>query len=120
MSISRVLLVDDSASSLEVMTFFFELEGYEVSTAKNGEVAVAQAVEFKPDLILMDLQMPIKNGFDAAREIRSLPGNGDVTIVALSGRDLESEMEKINAAGFDSALPKPVSPDELRVMLDEC
>ncbi len=117
MNISRILLVDDMASSLETMALFLEIEGYEVRTAKDGQEGVDAALEFQPDLILMDLNMPVKDGYEAAREIRANKDVKQPVLVALSGWELDKVKDRIDESGFDQALCKPVSPDDIRALL---
>ncbi len=119
MSLSRILVVDDSPASLESLAIFFEFEGFEVRTAGNGKLAVEITQEFQPGLILMDLRMPILDGYAAAREIRALELTTQPILVALSGWDLDEERAQLRDAGFTRGLPKPVSPAELRTMLAE-
>ncbi len=119
MSLSRILVVDDSPASLESLAIFFEFEGFEVRTAANGRQAVEITREFQPDLILMDLRMPVLDGYAAAREIGALELSSQPILVALSGWDLDDERAELRAAGFTRGLPKPVSPAELRTMLTD-
>lgn len=119
MKVSRILLVDDMPSSLETMAMLFELQGFEVKTAKNGEEAVASVRSFQPDLILMDLQMPVKDGYEATKEIRAISDLKQPEIVALSGWDLDRIEDKIKEAGFDKVLTKPVSSADIKALVSQ-
>ena len=88
-----------------------------MSVAYDGVEALEKVARSMPDLILMDLGMPRMVGFEAARRIRSLPGGGEVTMVALSGWGREQDKQRSGAAGFDDHLVKPVSPADLRLLL---
>lgn len=116
--LSHVLVVDDGKSTADILAMFFELEGLEVSVAYDGMEALESAKARMPQLILMDLGMPRMDGFEAARRIRELPGGGNVTMVALSGWGQEKDKLRSREAGFDDHLVKPVSPGDLRVLMD--
>jgi PAS domain S-box-containing protein len=113
----KVMVVEDSRNTADILAMFFEMEGRDVVVAYDGEEAVRKAAESLPELILMDLGMPRMDGFEAARRIRSLPGSGAVTLVALSGWGQPQDKEKSRQAGFDEHLVKPVSPTDLRELL---
>ena len=114
----HVLVVDDGKPTADILAMFFEMEGKEVDVAYDGEAAVAAATARMPDLILMDLGMPRMDGFEAARQIRQLPGGVGVTMVALSGWGREDDRRQSREAGFDEHLVKPVSPVDLRGLMD--
>lgn len=116
-AIPRVLVVEDGKTTADILAMFFEVEGFEVSVAYDGVEALEKVARSMPDLILMDLGMPRMDGFEAARRIRSLPGGGEVTMVALSGWGREQDKQRSGAAGFDDHLVKPVSPADLRLLL---
>jgi len=117
MSGKRVLVVDDLKSSAETMAMFFEIEGHEVRVAFDGIEAVDAAREISPDVVFMDIEMPRMDGYEAARQIRLLPGGQSATLIALSGWGQDETADKVSAAGFDLHLCKPVAPDELRRIL---
>ncbi|QJE97364.1 hybrid sensor histidine kinase/response regulator [Luteolibacter luteus] len=114
----RVLVVDDGRSTADILGMFFEMEGREVRVAYDGADAVELAKSFAPDLILMDLGMPRMDGFEAARHIRALPSGDGITMVALSGWGQEKDRRLSREAGFDEHLVKPVSPIDLRELLE--
>lgn len=113
----RVMVVEDSKNTADILAMFFELEGREVEVAYDGEEAVRKAADSMPELILMDLGMPRMDGFKAARSIRSLPGGDAATLVALSGWGQPQDKERSRQAGFNEHLVKPVSPADLRLLL---
>jgi PAS domain S-box-containing protein len=116
--VRHVLVVDDGKSTADILAMFFEFEGRQVSVAYDGLGAVDAAAARMPDLILMDLGMPRMDGFEAARRIRRLPGGDRVTMVALSGWGQEKDKLRSREAGFDDHLVKPVSPGDLRALMD--
>ena len=111
----RVLVADDSEINLEVARRVLELEGAQVSLAMNGQEAVdqllARPAEF--DVVLLDLQMPVLDGFDASRRIRSGLGLHDLPIIALSASTLSSEMELAKRAGMNDFVTKPFEAAQL-------
>lgn len=113
----RVLIVEDAKSTADILAMFFKLEGREVDVAYDGEEAVRKVALSLPDLVLMDLGMPRMDGFEAARKIRALQGGAGVTLVALSGWGQPQDMARSREAGFDEHLVKPVSPSDLRLLL---
>jgi len=110
-----ILIVDDDDLA-SVMTHLLESRGYRVRRASDGEEGVRMAREQPPDLILLDFMMPVKDGFDACREIRSSPEAGGVPIVALTafGQDI-GEIHGLtrggDAAAIQDFLEKPVEPN---------
>ncbi len=114
----HVLVVDDGKTTADILAMFFEMEGKDVKVAYDGEEAVAVAEQKMPQLILMDLGMPRMDGFEAARRIRQLPGGAGVTMVALSGWGREEDKRQSREAGFDYHLVKPVSPGDLRGLME--
>jgi two-component system, cell cycle response regulator DivK len=109
----RLLLVDDYPDALDTWSAFLEVQGYEVMTAADGKEAVDRAVSERPDLIIMDLSLPVVSGFDAARRLRSLPETARIPLIAATGYSAAAQIEDAGRAGFDVVLIKPVDPDEL-------
>ncbi|MCW1912011.1 PAS domain S-box protein [Luteolibacter sp. GHJ8] len=116
--LKHVLVVDDGKSTADILAMFFELEGREVTVAYDGVEALEAATARMPELILMDLGMPRMDGFEAARRIRLLPGGDRVTMIALSGWGQEKDKLRSHGAGFDDHLIKPVSPADLRALME--
>lgn len=104
----RILVVDDNADAAMTLKAVLEITGYTVAVAHDGAEAVALAAEFLPALILMDIGMPVLNGYDACRRIRDLPSGRDIVIIALTGWGQEEDRASSADAGFDHHLVKPV------------
>ncbi len=115
----RILVVDDKATAAETLAMYFEMQGFEVSTANDGEEAIGATRTWNPDIILMDIGMPRMDGKEAARHIRRLPGGDRITMVALTGWGQEKDRKETAAAGFDRHLVKPVEPTILRELIQE-
>lgn len=113
----RVLVADDAKTIADILSMFFKMQGMETAVAYNGEEAVDLARRFEPDLICSDLDMPVMDGYEAARKIRHL--NPEVVLVAISARGEPEDLHRCREAGFDFHLRKPVSPGELRTMIAE-
>lgn len=114
---SRVLVADDGRNTADILALFFQMEGMETVVAYDGAQAVDLAREFHPQIVCLDLGMPVMDGYEAARQIRLL--NGDVVIIALSGWGAADDRRRSAEAGFDFHVVKPVSPDDLRAVIQQ-
>jgi two-component system, cell cycle response regulator DivK len=109
----RILVVDDHDLNRELVRSILERRGYEVLQAEDGEVGVALAQKARPDVILMDLTMPRKDGFAATRELKAALDTRSIPIVALTALAMRGDEEKAVAAGVDGYLTKPVDRKRL-------
>jgi PAS domain S-box-containing protein len=109
----RVLVVDDSVDAAESLAMLLAFDGHEIHKAHDGADAVRTAERLRPDIVLMDIGLPILNGYEACRRIRSQPWGAAITMVAITGWGQEEGHEQSEAAGFDLHLVKPVDHDEL-------
>lgn len=114
----RVLIVDDNRDAALMLGKVIELLGNESRTANNGRMAVEVAAGFRPHVILMDLDMPEMDGYEAARLIRRQSWGEPITLVALTGWGQEEDRQHSRAAGFDHHLLKPVEPYALHKLLE--
>ncbi|MGJ0514298.1 MAG: hybrid sensor histidine kinase/response regulator [Methylomicrobium sp.] len=105
----RVLVVDDDADVRMSTALLLELNGYEVKMADSGEQAITQIGNFHPDVVLLDIGMPGKNGYQVAQSIRRLPNGGDLLLIALSGYGQAEDLARSQEAGFDHHLVKPLN-----------
>jgi PAS domain S-box-containing protein len=115
----RILLVDDNHDSVESLAMLLEHEGHETNVAYDGGQAVEKAMTWRPDVILLDIGLPVMNGYDACRAIRRQPGGKELRIIALSGWGQEQDRAMAREAGFDEHLVKPVNIAALMKLLDE-
>jgi two-component system, sensor histidine kinase len=113
----RILAADDNRDAAESLAALLELEGHEVRTAFDGEAAIESLRTFVPDVALLDIGMPKRNGFDVARHIRAQPWGGDCYLVAVTGWGQERDRARAREAGFDAHLVKPVEPAVLMRLL---
>ena len=113
-----VLLVDDYPDALETWGLFFEMKGYQVLTASDGQSAVDLAIARCPDVIVMDLNLPILTGIEAARLIRGHEGTARIPLIAATGHSQGHHLDEARRAGFDAVLVKPCDPDVLISEID--
>jgi two-component system cell cycle response regulator DivK len=113
----RILLVEDFEDSRYSLSRLLEIEGYEVIEASNGVQAVDLALNSRPDLILMDLSLPVVDGLSASKEIRRHESTMNVPIVALSGHDVTDLHGEAEAAGCTDYITKPVDFDALMSLI---
>jgi len=107
-----VLLVDDEPNIVLSLEFLVEQAGYEARIARDGESALKAIEERKPDLVLLDVMLPRRDGFDVCRTIRANPEWDDIRIVMLTAKGRDSEREKGLALGADAYITKPFSTRE--------
>jgi CheY-like chemotaxis protein len=112
----RVLVVDDNADSAETMAEMLKLWGHEVQMAHDGPGALEAARAQHPDAVLLDLGLPIMDGYETARRLRQ-EGLGGKLLVAVTGFGGAEARRRTAEAGFDTHLTKPVSPEALRQVL---
>lgn len=114
----RILIADDNRDALESLALLLECGGHEVWKAVNGVEACELAEQRRPHLALLDLGMPVLDGYEAARRIRKQPWGRQMMLVALSGWGQHADVQRSRASGFDSHLVKPASFDALAQVLD--
>lgn len=108
-----VLLVDDEPNIILSLEFLIEQAGYEARVARDGDAALKSIEERKPDLVLLDVMLPKRDGFDVCERIRANPAWNDIRIVMLTAKGRDSEREKGLALGADAYITKPFSTREV-------
>ena len=108
-----VLIVDDEPNILLSVEFLMQREGHEVLTASDGQEALDQLASSRPDLMILDVMMPRKNGFEVCAEVRANPAFSDMPILMLTAKGREAEMHKGISLGADAYITKPFSTHEL-------
>ena len=106
----KILIVDDEPNVIKSLTFVLSKEGYDVSSAVNGEEAIAKVRQSKPDLMFLDVMMPKKNGYEVCQEVKSDSGLSDIHVIMLTAKGQEADREKGLNAGADEFMTKPFSP----------
>jgi len=109
----RILVVEDQADNRQIIRDMLADTGYEIREAENGEDALAAIAQQRPDLILMDIQLPVMDGYTATRLIKGDPALRSIPIIAVTSYALSGEDKKAREAGCDDYVPKPYSPREL-------
>src|SRR5262245_14759698 len=109
----RILVVEDQEDLRGVLRTLLTGSGYEMLEAADGQAGVAKAKADRPDLILMDIQMPIMDGYEATREIRTDPNLKATPVIAVSSFAMKGDEEKARGAGCDHYVTKPYSPIQL-------
>jgi CheY-like chemotaxis protein len=110
-----ILVVDDYQDAREMYAEYLQFSGFRVAEARNGNEAVDQAFALLPDLILMDLSLPGKDGWEATKELKADNRTRHIPIVALTGHALAGASDGAKKAGCDSFVTKPCLPDDLVV-----
>ncbi len=109
----KVLIADDEPNIVTSLEFLMESNGYQTLIARNGEEVLTQVIAGHPDLILLDIMLPLKDGFEACREIRANPLWKGIRIIMVTARGRDSEIQKGLSLGADAYITKPFSPKEL-------
>ena len=104
----KILIVDDNLVNLKLARVLLTSEGYQVRTAEDALQAFAVVQEFRPSLILMDLQLPGIDGLEATRRLKADPATKDIIIVALTAYAMKGDRERVLAAGCDGYVAKPI------------
>jgi two-component system cell cycle response regulator DivK len=115
----RILVVEDTEDNRRIIRDLLTSVGYELIEAVHGGEGVALAQSEKPDLILMDIQLPVIDGYEATRRIRAIPDLAKVPIIAVTSYALSGDEAKTRAAGCDGYVAKPFSPRQLVAKIRE-
>src|SRR5215216_4520978 len=115
----KILIADDEPDILEIVSFNLQAEGYEVFTAKNGDEAIEEAKKNHPDLIILDVMMPGKNGFEVCNILRLQPEFKDTLVIFLTALNDETAEIKGLETGGDDYITKPISPKILISRVNE-
>ena len=115
----RILVVEDQEDNRQILRDLLGTVGYEMIEAEDGEQALVQAAKHRPDLILMDIQLPILDGYEATRRIKADPALKAIPIIVVTSYALSGDEEKARAAGCDAYVAKPYSPTELLEKINE-
>lgn len=107
----RILLIEDNYQNRYMITFLLEKHGYEVIQAEDGATGIDLAAKVKPNMILLDIQLPNMDGYSVARALRKDPSLNSVPIVAVTSFAMFNDREKALGAGCDGYLEKPVNPE---------
>ncbi|HZN30079.1 MAG TPA: response regulator [Xanthobacteraceae bacterium] len=115
----RILVVEDQEDNRQILRDLLANAGFEMIEAEDGQQALTQAAKHKPDLILMDIQLPLLDGYEATRRIKANPALKDIPIIVVTSYALSGDEEKAHAAGCDAYVAKPFSPRALLAKIRE-
>ncbi len=107
----KILVIEDNEQNLYLVTFILKKNGYEVIQARDGREGIDLACEVKPALILLDIQLPIMDGYAVTRELRKNPALDDIPIVAVTSYAMTGDREQALAAGCTGHIEKPINPE---------
>jgi CheY-like chemotaxis protein len=113
----RVLVVDDNIDSATSLATLLDLSGNETRMAHDGVEAIAAAERFRPEVVLLDIGLPGRDGYDVARHIRAQPWGKSALLVAITGWGQDEDRRRSEEAGFDAHLVKPIDPVVLEQLL---
>ena len=108
-----VLLVEDQSELRQMYVQELELSGFDVIQAENGAQAVTNTAAHRPDVVLMDLSLPVLDGWEATRRLKNDSRTSHIPVVALTAHDASGELQRATSAGCDWFVPKPCPPDAL-------
>jgi two-component system cell cycle response regulator DivK len=109
----RILVIEDTEDNRRILRDLLTNAGFELIEAEDGEKGVAMAAEHRPDLILMDIQLPLVDGYEATRRIKANPDLRRIPIIAVTSYALSGDEAKALAAGCDGYVAKPFSPRKI-------
>ncbi len=115
----KILIVDDEPNIVISLEFLMKKEGFEVAVAGDGEEALSKAASFAPDLVLLDVMMPKKSGFEVCEALRADPAKSQLRIVMLTAKGRETEVAKGLALGANAYVTKPFSTKDLVAKVKE-
>ena len=113
----NILIVEDNAQNRLLMVDILKVRGYEVIEAHDGAEGIKLARTHKPDLILLDMQMPVMDGLEAARLLKADPETRGIKILAVTSFAMKGDRERILAAGCDEYMAKPIDTRQLPIMV---
>ena len=115
-----ILIIEDNEQTLYLLTFILKKHEYEVVQARDGRAGIELAGRVELALILLDIQLPVLDGYAVARELRSNAALADVPIIAVTSYAMVGDRERILAAGCSGYIEKPIDPDTFMSQIEQC
>jgi len=107
----KILIIEDNEQNLYLISFILEKYGYEVFAARDGQEGIDMATSVKPDLILLDIHLPVMDGYAVARQLRTNAQFAQIPIIAVTSYAMTGDREKTLEAGCNGYIEKPINPD---------
>jgi CheY-like chemotaxis protein len=114
---SRILVVEDNRDAADMFVMMLQTCGYEAQAAYSSQTALEMAVQYPPDIVLLDIGLPGMDGYEVTRHLRQHPQTKEVWVIAITGYGQEADRQRTQEAGFDYYLVKPVERGKLRALL---
>ncbi len=108
---NEILIIEDNEQNIYLVTFLLEKNGYNVIQARDGAEGIKMAKDYKPMLVLLDIQLPVIDGHEVARQLKSNLKTKDIPIVAITSYAMVGDREKVLEAGCSGYIEKPINPD---------
>lgn len=115
---SNILIIEDNEQNLYLVTFILEKYGHNVIQARNGQAGIDIVKDTCPDLVLLDIQLPIMDGYHVARELRKILGDA-IPIIAITSYAMPGDREKAMEAGCSDYITKPINPDTFMTGIEQ-
>lgn len=116
---AKVLVIEDNEQNLYLIRYILESCGHEVFSAMDGREGIELAAKLLPDMILLDIQLPVMDGYAVARALRQNPGLADIPIIAVTSYAMPGDKEKAMEAGCSGYIEKPIDPDNFDVQVEQ-
>lgn len=115
----KILIVDDEPNIVISLEYLLKREGFQVAVANDGEAALEQVAGFQPDMVLLDVMMPKKSGYEVCQQLRGDPAHAGLKIIMLTAKGRDMEVAKGMALGANAYVTKPFSTRDLMVLIRE-
>ncbi|MBP7119676.1 MAG: response regulator [Methanolinea sp.] len=115
----KILYIEDNDQNFYLVNYILKAQGYDVVRARDGREGVDLATELEPGLILLDIQLPIMDGYATARTLRTIPGLAGTPVVALTSYAMAGDREKAISAGCTGYIEKPINPKTFVAQIEE-
>lgn len=115
----KILYIEDNEQNLYLVNFILEKHGYEVYSAQDGREGIDKAALIRPDLILLDIQLPLMDGYAVARQLRANKDMAGIPIVAVTSYAMAGDRDKALAAGCNGYIEKPINPDTFMQQVEQ-
>ncbi len=115
----KILIIEDNEQNLYLIRYILEDCGYEVFSALDGKSGIELVASIMPDLILLDIQLPVMDGYAVARTLRTNPDLADTPIIAVTSYAMSGDREKAMEAGCSGYIEKPIDPDTFEVQVEK-